>query len=119
MVDLPVHNKNIYKIRKLRRDIFSVIYNISSPNFAILLKMLFSAVMEDFVHFFILPGLKFSQSWEWSIHVQLISNFLFLNYYVHIVRHTRPLTIASASKESKDIATTLVWCDNVCFIMYD
>ena len=37
MVTFSTRNTNIYKIRKLHRAIFSVFYNISPPNFAILL----------------------------------------------------------------------------------
>ena len=35
--NFPPHNTNIYKICKLRKTIFYVFYNISLPNFAILL----------------------------------------------------------------------------------
>ena len=37
MVTFSARNTNIYKICKLRRPIFSVFYNISPPNFAVLL----------------------------------------------------------------------------------
>ena len=37
MVTISARNTNVYKICKLRRAIFSVFYNISPPNFAILL----------------------------------------------------------------------------------
>ena len=37
MVTFSARNTNVYKIWKLRRAIFSVFYNISPPNFAILL----------------------------------------------------------------------------------
>ena len=37
-----VPNTNIYKIRKLSRDIFFVICNISLPRFAIVLNLRFS-----------------------------------------------------------------------------
>ena len=37
VVTFPVHNINMYKIRKFRVAIFSLFYNICQPNFAILL----------------------------------------------------------------------------------
>ena len=37
MVTFSARNTNVYKICKLRKAIFSVFYNISPPNFAILL----------------------------------------------------------------------------------
>ena len=36
MVTFSARNTNVYKICKLRRAIFSIFYNISPPNFAIL-----------------------------------------------------------------------------------
>ena len=42
MVTFSARNTIIYKICKLRRAIFSVFYNISPPNFAILLILTFS-----------------------------------------------------------------------------
>jgi hypothetical protein len=48
MVTISARNTNILKICKLRKAIFSVFYNISWPNFAILLViMFFSAVVFD------------------------------------------------------------------------
>ena len=41
MVTISARNTNILKICKLRKAIFSVFYNISQPNFAILLISLF------------------------------------------------------------------------------
>ena len=50
MVTFSARNTNIYKIFKLRKAIFSVFYNISPPNSANL-RMLFIAVVNDFVLF--------------------------------------------------------------------
>jgi hypothetical protein len=45
MVTIAARNANILKICKLRKAIFSTFYNISKPNFAILLTSLFSLVI--------------------------------------------------------------------------
>jgi hypothetical protein len=37
MVTISARNTNLYKICKLRKTIFSKLYNISQPNFVILL----------------------------------------------------------------------------------
>jgi hypothetical protein len=42
MVTISARNTNILKICKLRKAVFSAFYNISQPNFAILLISLFS-----------------------------------------------------------------------------
>ncbi len=50
VVIFSARNTKIYKICKLRTAIFSAFYNISRPNFVILLiKMLFLAVVVDYV----------------------------------------------------------------------
>ena len=55
MLTFSSHNTNIYKTCKLHRAKFSLFYNISPPNFAVLLilrcpfKLSFQAVMRDFV----------------------------------------------------------------------
>ena len=50
-VTFPPRNTNIYKIYEPRRDIFSVFYNISPPNIAILtnIYILLLAVAKNFV----------------------------------------------------------------------
>jgi hypothetical protein len=48
MVTISARNTNILKICKLRKAIFSVFYNISQPNFAILLISIFT----NFIMFF-------------------------------------------------------------------
>ena len=42
MVTFSMRNTNMYKICKLRRDMFSLLYNTSSPKLAILLILRFS-----------------------------------------------------------------------------
>ena len=49
VVIFTARQTNIYKICQLQRAIFSSFYNISQPNFAILLIVTFLAVVMDFV----------------------------------------------------------------------
>jgi hypothetical protein len=49
MVTVSARNTNIYKICKLRKAIFSVFYNISQPNFTILLILISS--LREFTFF--------------------------------------------------------------------
>ena len=50
MVTISARNTNILKICKLRKAIFSVFYNISQPNFAILV-ILISSLRREFTIF--------------------------------------------------------------------
>lgn len=74
-----------FEIRKLRRAIFAVLYNISGPNFGFLLILGCSFqlhVMQDFVHI----------TW---IKIQSISILKLKDVYVHVTRITQILVFST------------------------
>jgi hypothetical protein len=72
MVTISARNTNILKICKLRKAIFSVFYNISQPNFALLLISLCSFELLCLIPFSLLR-LKFSLTCKLSISLLNIS----------------------------------------------
>ena len=72
MVTISARNTNILKMCKLRKAIFSVFYNISQPNFALLLISLCSFELLCLIPFSLLR-LKFSLTCKLSISLLNIS----------------------------------------------
>jgi hypothetical protein len=79
MVTISARNTNMYKICKLRKAYIFRIYNISQPNFAILL-ILISSLQE----FTFLPRSKISLTCKLSIHSRLCLWVKFYCWWVYV-----------------------------------